>query len=61
MIVAAQAVSAATAQLVAASTVKLDPNSEAQRKLRDASGKVISSSSSIITALFPLLLSSLSA
>lgn len=40
LVVAAQAVSAATAQLVTASTVKVDPNSQSQHRLREASSKV---------------------
>lgn len=40
LVVSAQAVSSATAQLVTASTVKADPNSTSQMKLREAAGKV---------------------
>jgi len=50
LIVAAQAVSAATAQLVTASTVKADPNSQAQQRLRDASSKVTQATSSLVNA-----------
>jgi len=50
LIVAAQAVSAATAQLVTASTVKSDPNSQAQQRLREASSKVTQATSSLVDA-----------
>ena len=40
LVVAAQQVSAATTQLVMASTVKADPNSENQQRLRGAATKV---------------------
>jgi len=50
LIVSATAVSAATAQLVTASTVKADPNSESQRKLKESSGKVTQSTQQLVTA-----------
>jgi len=50
LIVAAQAVSAVTVQLVSASTVKADPNSDAQRRLREASGKVAQATLQLVGA-----------
>jgi len=50
LIVAAQAVSASTTQLVTASTVKADPNSESQRKLRDASSRVTQATGQLVNA-----------
>jgi len=50
LVVAAQAVSAATAQLVTASTVKADPNSAAQSKLREASSKVTAATQQLVSA-----------
>jgi hypothetical protein len=40
LIVAAQAVSAATAQLITSSTVKTDLNSDLQKRLQEASRRV---------------------
>lgn len=42
--------SAATAQLVTASTVKADPNSLSQAKLREASAKVTAATQQLVTA-----------
>jgi len=50
LIVAAHAVSAATTQLVTASTVKADPNSASQRRLREASSRVTQSTGMLVTA-----------
>eukprot|EP01119_Soliformovum_irregulare_P005210 TRINITY_DN1675_c0_g1_i1.p1 TRINITY_DN1675_c0_g1~~TRINITY_DN1675_c0_g1_i1.p1 ORF type:complete len:1447 (-),score=577.25 TRINITY_DN1675_c0_g1_i1:61-4401(-) len=50
LIVAAHAVSAATTQLVTASTVKADPNSSAQRRLREASARVTASTGQLVNA-----------
>jgi hypothetical protein len=50
LIVAAQAVSASTTQLVTAATVKADPNSEAQRKLTEASKRVGGATNQLVQA-----------
>jgi len=50
LIVASQAVAAATTQLVVASTVKADPNSQSQLKLKDAASKVSTATNSLVEA-----------
>jgi talin len=50
LIVAAREVSASTTQLVVASTVKADPNSESQRKLKEASGRVTAATTMLVNA-----------
>jgi len=50
LIVAAQAVSAATATLVAASTVKSNPNNPSQIKLKEASSKVNQATQMLVDA-----------
>lgn len=42
--------SAATTQLVVASTVKADPNSQSQRRLKDAASKVTQATQSLVEA-----------
>jgi len=50
LIVAARAVAAATTQLVTASTVKSDPNSQAAMRLKDAAKQVSNSTESLVNA-----------
>jgi len=50
LIVAARAVAAATTQLVTATTVKSDPNSQAAIKLKDAAKQVAGSTESLVNA-----------
>jgi len=50
LIVAARAVAAATTQLVTASTVKSDPNSQNAQRLKDAAKQVSNSTDALVTA-----------
>jgi len=50
LIVAAKAVSAATTQLVTASTVKTNVSPDAQRRLKDASGRVTGATQALVEA-----------